>query len=84
MRLCDGVYPVYFQKNEACRITNLLPRADWMNKNDQAIHETSFPTRERLKAHKGMVRHNYVDRGCVQELYVKVLPDSRVSLSRKV
>lgn len=54
VRQCERVDPLDFQENEVRRDNKLLPRVDLAD-----IKDYHFTTREQLKAHKAMERHNY-------------------------
>ncbi|KAH7961248.1 hypothetical protein HPB52_006091 [Rhipicephalus sanguineus] len=56
----------------------MLPRVDFTDMKDYLVRETSFVSREQLKAYKSMHGHNYLTSGWVQQPGVKVLQDSTI------
>ncbi|CAN8007430.1 unnamed protein product [Ixodes pacificus] len=84
VKRCHGIDPLDLRDDEMVRDTSLYPNVEFTDIKDYLVHETSFVTREELKAYKFLESHNFLTSGWVQEPQIRVLPDNNVVVVGKV
>lgn len=84
VKRCHGIDPLDLRDDEMVRDTSLYPNVEFTDIKDYLVHETSFVTREELKAYKSLESHNFLTSGWVQEPQIRVLPDNNVVVVGKV